>query len=129
MADGRPSWTSILYLLTADETGFSALHRLDAPEMYHFHGGDPVEILLLHPDGRDEVLIMGPDLLAGQQVQALAAAGCWQGSRVRPGGDHALLGTTMTPGYWPAGYEPGRRSELEQQYPARADLIAGLTRE
>ena len=78
--------TAIYYLVTDAADGFSALHRLPTDEVYHFYLGDPVEQLLLHPDGRSEVVMLGPDLAAGQHVQHVAPRDAWQGTRLRDGG-------------------------------------------
>ena len=120
--------TAIYYLLTDQPQSFSALHRLPTDEVYHFYLGDPVEMLLLHPEGRSEVIVLGPDLLAGQHVQHVVPAGVWMGSRVFEGGQFALLGTTMAPGYDDLDYEGGNAEELERQYPERASLIRQLRR-
>ena len=120
--------TAIFYLLTADPDSFSALHRLPTDEIYHFYLGDPVELLLLYPDGDSAVVRLGPDLRAGQQVQFVVPAGIWQGSRLTPGGSFALMGTTMAPGYDEGDYTGGDRGELSERYPDRAQLIWGLTR-
>lgn len=125
--DARPYGSAIYYLLRDDT--FSALHRLRSDEIYHFYLGQPVELLLLHPDGRDETLILGPDLEAGQRVQAVAPRGVWQGSHLAlptPGG-FALLGTTMAPAYDPTDFELGVREQLIGSYPQRAQLIRALT--
>ena len=120
--------TAILYLLTGEPDSFSALHRLPTDEIYHFYLGDPVELLLLYPDGRHERVILGPDLMNGQQVQFVAPRGVWQGSRLIPGGRLALLGTTMAPGFETEDYSAGQPEALIAQYPAQADLIRQLTR-
>ena len=120
--------TAIYYLLTDQPQSFSALHRLPTDEVYHFYLGDPVEMLLLHPEGRSEVIVLGQDLLAGQFVQHVVPAGVWMGSRVFEGGQFALLGTTMAPGYDDLDYEGGNAEELERQYPDRAALIRQLSR-
>jgi hypothetical protein len=125
---GKPAGTAIYYLLTDAPDGFSALHRLPTDEIYHFYLGDPVEQLLLHPDGRGERVVLGQDLGAGQSVQHVAPRGWWQGSRLVPGGRVALVGTTMAPGFDPLDFEPGARAALNAAYPAHADLIAALTR-
>jgi hypothetical protein len=125
--DTRPFGSAIYYLLREDT--FSALHRLQSDEVYHFYLGQPVEMLLLYPDGRDETLILGPDLEAGQRVQAVAPRGVWQGSRLAhatPGG-FALLGTTMAPAYDAADFALGERAALLAAYPQRAELIRALT--
>jgi uncharacterized protein len=120
--------TAILYLLDSTPGSFSALHRLPSDEIFHFYLGDPVEMLLLFPDGGSRHVTLGPDVFAGQQVQFVVPAGVWQGSRLRPGGDYALLGTTMSPGFAPSDYEGGNRDALLAQYSSEAQLIRKLTR-
>lgn len=127
-AGPRAFGTAILYLLTDAPDSFSALHRLPTDEVYHFYLGDPVEMLLLCPDGGSERVLLGPDLSGGQCVQFVVPAGAWQGSRVLPGGRYALLGTTMAPGFEFADYMGGVRGELLARYPDQAGLIRQLTR-
>ncbi|HVN55309.1 MAG TPA: cupin domain-containing protein [Anaerolineaceae bacterium] len=124
----HPLGGAILYLLTADADSFSALHALPTDEIYHFYLGDPVEMLLLHPGGASQRVILGQEIFAGQQVQFRAPAGAWQGSRLKRGGWFALLGTTMAPGYIDSDYTPGVRDELIRQFPGEAELIRALTR-
>ena len=119
--------TAIYYLLARDS--FSAMHRLRGDEVYHFYLGDPVEMLLLRPGGGGEVLRLGTDLAAGERPQAVVPRGVWQGSRLRPGGAFALLGTTMAPGFDARDFELGDRAALIGRYPGQADLIRTLTRE
>ncbi|GMR10492.1 MAG: cupin domain-containing protein [Anaerolineae bacterium] len=120
--------TAIYYLLTDRPHSFSALHRLPTDEVYHFYLGDPVEMLLLQPEGRSELVILGQDLLAGQHVQVVVPAGVWQGSRLLGGARYALMGTTMAPGYDDLDYEEGDAVQLERLYPDRATLIRQLSR-
>ena len=124
----KPRSTAILYLLSADPDSFSALHRLPTDEIYHFYLGDPVELLLLREDRGSEVITLGHDILNGQQVQFPVPAGAWQGSRLAPGSEFALLGTTMAPGFIEQDYIPGDRNSLIDRYPDRAGLIRQLTR-
>lgn len=118
--------TAIYYLLTPDT--FSALHRLPTDEVYHFYLGDPVEQVQLMPDGSARVVTLGSDILAGLHPQLVVPRGVWQGSRLRPGGSFALMGTTMSPGFEVADYEPGQREELVESYPEFRELITLLTR-
>jgi uncharacterized protein len=122
----RSLGTAIYYLLTPDT--FSALHRLPGDEIFHFYLGDPVEMLLLEPDGTGHAVLLGQDISAGMRPQHTVSGGTWQGSRLIPGGKFALLGTTMSPGFDPADYETGKRLELSASYPSYAPLIMLLTR-
>ena len=124
----KPRSTAILYLLSADPDSFSALHRLPADEIYHFYLGDPVELLLLGQEGESEVVTLGHDVLDGQHVQFAVPAGVWQGSRLMPGGEFALMGTTMAPGFIDTDFVPGDRDTLLEQFPEKAELIRLLTR-
>ena len=117
--------TAILYLLTPDT--FSSLHRLAGDEIYHFYLGSPVTMLQLHPDGSSEVITLGQDILNGQCVQAVVLQNTWQGCFLSEGGEFALMGCTVTPGFEFNDFEPGRREELLEQYPDRRDLILKLT--
>ena len=124
--------TAIYYLLTSDPDSFSALHRLPTDEIFHFYLGDPVEGLLLHPDGSSTLVTLGQDLRAGQRLQAVAPHGSWQGWHLLPpesaGCGYALLGTTMAPGYTSSDFELGMRGALTSAYPSQAAVIARLTR-
>ncbi len=121
-----PFSSAIYYMLTSDT--FSAMHRLPGDEIYHFYLGDPVEMLLLKPDGTAEALLLGQNISAGMRLQHSVPGGTWQGSRLAPGGKFALMGTTMAPGFDPKEYEPGKREALSIQYPAYAPLIAFLSK-
>jgi predicted cupin superfamily sugar epimerase len=121
----RSASTAIYYLLTPST--FSALHRLQSDELFHFYLGDPIRMLQLEPDGKGRTIVLGHDVVRGQQLQVLAPQGVWQGSRLEPGGAFALLGCTVAPGFEYADYEAGDRHTLLAQYPAFAQLIQQLT--
>ena len=105
------------------------MHRLPTDEIWHFYLGDPIELLLLHPDGRDELVILGHDVLAGQRVQTVVAAGVYMGARLRPGGEFAVYGNTMAPGFVLTDFEGAGANELIAMWPQRAELIRALTRD
>jgi predicted cupin superfamily sugar epimerase len=119
--------TAIYYLITPDS--FSAMHCLPGEEIFHHYLGDPVEMLLLHADGRSEIVTMGKDLSRGHVPQVVVPASTWQGSRLIEGGSFALLGCTMSPGFDYADYQHGSREELMRRYPSQAQLIGALTTE
>jgi predicted cupin superfamily sugar epimerase len=110
-ADGeRPSGSAILYLLEAGQR--SHWHRLDAPEVWHYSGGGPLE-LRSWTAGDGEVVSsrLGPDITAGDAVQAVVPAGAWQ--TARPLSAWALVGCIVAPAFefdgWelaPDGWEP-----------------------
>ncbi|MCX5049319.1 cupin domain-containing protein [Streptomyces sp. NBC_00474] len=125
-ADGRPEGSAIVALLTVED--HSALHRLSTDEIWHFYLGDPLELLLLAPDGTSTTVVLGPDVLGGQQPQTTVPAGTWMGGRVVEGGAWTFFGCTMAPGFTYEGYEHGDAEHLTARYPAEADRIARLCR-
>jgi predicted cupin superfamily sugar epimerase len=120
----RCAGTAIYYLLTPST--YSALHRLQTDEIFHFYLGDPIRMLQLDPDGQGRTIVLGPDVLHGQQLQVVVPRGIWQGSFLEPGGAFALLGCTVAPGFEYADYEAGDRQTLLKQYPAFTELIQKL---
>ena len=124
---GRTAGTAIYYLLTADTC--SAMHRLaGADEVFHFYLGDPVELLLLHADGRADIAVLGPRLEAGERPQLVVPRGTWQGARLAASGAFALVGTTCAPAFDYADCEFARGDELIARWPAHADAIRARLR-
>ena len=122
----RSIGTAIYYMITPET--FSTLHRLPGAEIFHFYMGDPAVMLQLHPDGEVQTITLGHDLAAGHQPQVVVRGGVWQGCKLAPGGEWALMGTTMSPGFDCADYETGVREELIAPYPGAAEMIKGYTR-
>ncbi len=96
---GRASGTAILFLLKAGER--SHWHRVDADELWLWHAGAP--LILSMGVGRVVDHRLGPDVLAGDLVQAVVPAGWWQAAR--PLGDWTLVSCTVSPGFRFAGFE------------------------
>lgn len=121
-----PHSTAIYYLL--EGVGLSEMHRLPGDEVYHFYAGDPLETLLLLPEGSGQVVTVGADLSGGQVPQLVIPGGVWQGS-LRVTGPHgwALIGATMAPGFEYADYERGGRADLVKSWPTFADAITART--
>jgi predicted cupin superfamily sugar epimerase len=115
--------SAIYYLLVAPE--FSAMHRLDRLEIYHYHAGAPVRMLLLDGDQVSEP-VLGPDLDAGQRPQVVVSAGVWQGASSL--GGWTLLGTVVVPPYTDDCVEFGTAGSLTEQYPGQAARLRELCR-
>ena len=127
LTNGRPAGTAIYFLITPD--GFSALHRLETEEVWHFYAGDPVEHLTLDPaTGEGFVTHLGAPLANGGRPQLVVRGGHWQGARLAAGGAWALLGCTMSPGWDEREFTLGERAALAALFPAWAADIRALTR-
>lgn len=131
LESGRPAATSILFLLTHDNP--SNLHRLDAEEIWYYHGGDPLIVHIIDDSGTYSEILIGPDLDAGQVLQAVVPPGVWFGSSVATPEDGregwALVGCMVAPGFSFDGFELAERAALIARYPEHAQVIAKLTRD
>lgn len=107
----RGDGTAIYFLLREGES--SHWHTVDAVEIWHHHGGAPLDLLVADSDeGPVRVLRLGPDLAAGERPQGLVPAGAWQAARPVDGA--SLVSCTVTPAFRfegftlaPPGWEPG----------------------
>ena len=122
----RAASTAIFYLLV--HGAVSEMHQLPGEEVFHFYMGDPLETLLLQPDGRGEVRQLGPDLANGQVPQFTIPGDVWQGSTPADGPHgYTLIGATMAPAFDYVDYRRGMRDPLTAKWPAFADRIIRLT--
>jgi predicted cupin superfamily sugar epimerase len=122
----KSALTSIFYLLTPGV--FSALHRLRSDEIYHFYLGDPIELVTIALSGALTRVSLGADILSGDVLQYAVPAGTWQGSMLKEGGQFALLGCTVAPGFDPDDYEHGHWEPLLRQFPDHHATIMKMTR-
>ena len=119
---GRPWSTAILYLLEAGD--FAAFHRIKSDELWHFHEGGPIEILIFQNSDSIEIIRLGP----GHRMQAVVPAGCWFAARPTHGTEYALVGCTVSPGFRFEDHEMLKASELVAPFPLNAALIQSLCR-
>ena len=96
---GRPSGTAILFLLQDGQ--HSHWHRVDADEIWLWHAGAP--LTLRKGEVTATATLLGPDVLAGQQVQAVVPAGHWQAASTT--GAYSLVSCTVSPGFQFSGFE------------------------
>lgn len=101
----RPMGSAIHFLLMPET--FSCMHKLESDEIWYFHMGAPVEMLLLYPDGSACIRVLGHDLAAGQRLQVTVPHGTWMGAQLHAPGPYALLSTSMAPGYADCEFVPG----------------------
>jgi uncharacterized protein len=113
--DGRAQGTAIIFMLRAGEA--SHWHMVDASELWLWQAGDPLELRLAAGDaGPVRSVILGSDVMAGQQLQGLVEPGEWQAARCHgePRFGYSLVSCVVVPGFdfagftlAPPGWEPG----------------------
>jgi predicted cupin superfamily sugar epimerase len=124
---GRAASTAILYLLEGDD--FSALHRIQSDEVWHFYAGEPLRVSSLGPSGERADLLLGSRPERGEVFQAVVPAGHWFGARLDAPGGYCIVGCTVAPGFEFADFELAERGPMLARYPEHRDLVLALTRE
>ncbi|MDR1350380.1 MAG: cupin domain-containing protein [Zoogloeaceae bacterium] len=100
-AAGRACVSSIFFLLLKGQV--SRWHCLDADEIWHYHEGDPLELLLAESPERLRRETLGPiaSVEATAQKEALpqraVPAQVWQAARCL--GDYTLVSCTVAPAF------------------------------
>jgi uncharacterized protein len=124
--EGDRPYGSALYFLVAPDAQI-VMHRIRSDQLYHHYLGDPLEVLMLYPDGTGAVSIVGPDLAAGERPQLFVPGGTFHTSRLASGTGYALLASTEWPGVEPPDVEHGDIDELVAAYPDFREQILAFT--
>jgi predicted cupin superfamily sugar epimerase len=125
----RSASTAIYYLLTDD--AYSAWHRIQSDEGWHFYTGDVLNVHVLTPDGVLTLHRLGNPLSQpGTVFQAVVPAGCWfAAERAAGAAGYALVGCTVAPGFEFSEFELADQAEvarLASSHPRHAALITRL---
>jgi len=123
----RPFGSALYFLVTPDAQ--IVMHRIRSDQLYHHYLGDPLEVLMLFPDGTDNVVTVGSDLAAGQRPQLFLPGGTFHTSRLSPDADYALLASTEWPGVEPPDVEHGDIEALVKAYPDFREEIHAFTKD
>lgn len=123
----RPFSTAILYLLQGDQ--FSAFHRLQSDEVWHFYAGRDLILTLLAPGQNRKEIRLGSDPETGAVFQTMIPAGVWFAACLSGPDGYALVGCTVSPGFDYADFELANRADLLADFPQERELIERLTRD
>jgi hypothetical protein len=124
---GSRSFSTAIYFLL-EQGNFSAFHRIKSDECWHFYAGDPLEVFVLHQDGKLEVITLGSDIVNEQLFQYVVPANCWFASRPAKESTYCFVGCTVAPGFDFADFEMAKANELSALHPQHADVIKELCR-
>jgi len=118
----RTALTAIYFLLAAGE--FSRWHRVMSDEVWHYHEGDAIE-LVLFDDRVLRRLQLGP-VASVTRPTIVVPAGTWQAARTT--GAYTLVGCTVGPGFEFADFSlladaRDTASRFRARHPDLADLI------
>ena len=119
--------TCIYFLLTSDN--FSAFHKINQDEIWHFYDGSPIRLHIISKNGSYSNHSIGIDIQNGELPQYVVKAGDWFAAEVEDENSFTLLGCTVSPGFSFEDFELGSRAELISQFPEHHEIIKALTRE
>jgi predicted cupin superfamily sugar epimerase len=119
----RDEHATVIYWLLP-ESHRAVLHAAAHPEVFTYHSGAALRLTLLHPDGRMEEVLVGPDLPAGQRPHVVVPAGVWQAAHTT--GSHTLTSVVVAPPFVPDIVTTADADALGARYPQHAETIRGL---
>lgn len=117
----RYTMTSIYYLLT-EESPIGHWHVNKSDILHFFHLGEPVTYYLIHPDGRLETVVLGPDPTQGHQLQMAVKGGTWKASHLAAG-EYGLISEAVSPGFEYEDMTLGAAADLRARFPQLGDVI------
>jgi predicted cupin superfamily sugar epimerase len=117
--------TSIYFLLEGKQ--FSAFHKLQSDEIWHFYDGSPIKIYIITPEQKLEEKILGYDIDKNENLQLVIYNDSWFAAELMDKSSFGLMGCTVSPGFDFRDLEIGKRDYLLGKYPEYKDLIIRLT--
>jgi hypothetical protein len=118
--------TGIYFLLEGHH--FSAFHRIQSDEMWHFYAGNPLSVYYIDFEGNIQIIKLGNNPDNGEVFQAVVPAGVWFGSKPSELNGYSLVGCTVAPAFDFADFELADRATLIEEFPQHRAIIELLTR-
>jgi predicted cupin superfamily sugar epimerase len=125
--DGNRNFSTAIYFLL-EKGNFSAFHRIQSDECWHFYTGNCLLVHVIHENGKLETIKLGSNILNGETFQFVVPANCWFASEPSAESNFSFVGCTVAPGFDFADFELAHRDELSKLYPQHETLIRRLTR-
>jgi len=117
--------TCIYFLLTSND--FSAFHRIQQDEIWHFYSGSPVKLHTISETGVHSGFIIGNDLMKGEVPQLVVPKRDWFAAEVVNENAYTLVGCTVAPGFDFNDFELPNREKLISLFPEHVEIITKLT--
>lgn len=117
--------TSIYFLLTSEK--FSAFHKINQDEIWHFYKGTTLKLHVISPDGDYSFVLVGNDIENDEQPQFVVPATYWFAAEVIKENSYAFTGCTVAPGFDFNDFVLLKREELITLFPQHTEIITKLT--
>jgi len=117
--------TSIYFLLTSDK--FSAFHKINQDEIWHFYTGTTLKLHMISPDGKYCFVLIGNDFKNNEIPQFTVPAQYYFAAEVLEPNSFSFTGCTVSPGFDFRDFVLPSCEELSEEFPAHKEIIAQLT--
>lgn len=117
--------TCIYFLLTSEK--FSAFHKINQDEIWHFYSGSTLKLHMISPKGTYSFVHIGLNFEQNEVPQFVVPAGYWFAAEVLDENAFAFMGCTVAPGFDFNDFVLPKRKELIAQFPMHSELITKLT--
>ncbi|CAM1373113.1 conserved hypothetical protein [Tenacibaculum litopenaei] len=117
--------TSIYFLLTSEK--FSAFHKINQDEIWHFYTGSSIYLHIIAPDGSYTKVTIGNRLEDDELPQFVVPAGHWFAAEVSTPNSYAFTGCGVAPGFDFEDFQLPSRAVLCEEFPQHTALITRLT--
>ena len=118
--------TGIYFLISSSD--FSAFHKINQDEMWHFYEGSPVKIHMLSPNGDYSFAMVGNQYDKGQVPQFTVPAKYWFAAEVMESDSFSSVGCTVSPGFDFKDFVLPSRKILIDLFPQYEALISKFTK-
>lgn len=124
--NGNRNYATCIYFLLTSDT-FSAFHKINQDEIWHFYDGSPIKIHMISEIGAYSNVIVGNNLKNGERPQFVVSGGYWFAAQVINNDNFTLVGCTVSPGFDFRDFELPSRKTLISKFPQYETLITRLT--
>ena len=117
--------TCIYFLLTSDK--FSAFHKINQDEIWHFYKGTTLKLHMISPKGVYSYVLIGNNIINNELPQFVVPANYWFAAEIIKEKSYAFTGCTVAPGFDFKDFVLPKRKELIKLFPKHSEIIIKLT--
>ncbi|OGT44441.1 MAG: hypothetical protein A3F13_04900 [Gammaproteobacteria bacterium RIFCSPHIGHO2_12_FULL_40_19] len=124
----RSASTSIYYLL--EKNDYSAWHRLNSDELWHFYKGSPLSIYVIDKCGTLSSHLLGDPLITSNaNFQVCIKAGNYFAAKNTDKSSYSFVSCTVSPGFEYTDFELADKNELIDNFPQHESTIKRFARQ
>ncbi len=123
--EDRSIFTTIYFLLKSNEV--SKFHKLKSDEVWYYHAGSAIKILLLDEKGNISEQKLGLNLIKGEVPQIFIPHQTYFAAKILENDSYSLVSCSVSPGFDFDDFDMPEQNELINQFPEHEEIIKKLT--